>query len=187
MSYNQTISNQTSLFNTGKKILDATCSYAHIWPKFATVRIDIRPETKPDMVMDAKNLKFPDNYFDEIYCDPPHLLRKSDDLTKANFRQRQRGRKLSLLQRYYFWHNMDEWLIFVEKTNKEFFRCLKPNGTVYYKMTDAKGAVTIKSLIDGYTNFKLIEDKAVKSKVNWKTSNSMAHYITFRRQSNDTN
>ena len=58
---------QTSLDTTGKIILDATCSYARIYPKFATIRIDIRPQTKPDIVMDAKDLKFIDNYFDEIY------------------------------------------------------------------------------------------------------------------------
>ena len=53
---------QMSLDNTGKMILDATCSYARVWPKHATIRIDIRPQTKPDIVMDATELKFSDNY-----------------------------------------------------------------------------------------------------------------------------
>lgn len=178
-----TVISQKTLFDTGKKILDATCSYKRKWPRFATVRIDVRPETKPDIVMDAKDLKFPDNYFDEIYCDPPHIIRKSTDLTNVNLHRRLIGRELSMLQRFWFWKNTDEWLDFVKKTNDEFYRCLKPKGLLYYKMTEAKGCVTIKSLIENMVAFKVVADKTRPSKTNFskfnKVPTSQAHFLTF--------
>lgn len=100
---------QTTLID-GPKILDATCSFSKIWPKHATVRIDIRAECKPDIVMDAKNLKFEDNYFDQIYCDPPHWIRNSNDLTRIKIVRRLSGRKTpDSFTRYGFWKSEEEW------------------------------------------------------------------------------
>lgn len=172
---------QTSLDTTGKIILDATCSYARIYPKFATIRIDIRPQTKPDIVMDAKDLKFIDNYFDEIYCDPPHLLRKGPHKTEAQ-KRRLLGRKSpGFWERYGYWESKDKWNDFIEKTNNEFYRVLKPNGLLYYKITESP-IIEYDDFITMMVNFKLINDLEQKSKSNlkWeKPKSKLVHFLTF--------
>ena len=93
-----------------------------------------------------------------------------------------------MLQRFWFWKDEKEWLDFVEKTNKEFFRCLKPNGLLYYKMTESKGCTDQKDLIKRLTNFELIKDIVEKSQSNFskysKNSTSKAHFMTFRPLTN---
>lgn len=58
------------------KILDATAGNRAMWfdkqNPIATF-IDIRPEVKPDMVMDCTNTTFEDKTFDLIVFDPPHV------------------------------------------------------------------------------------------------------------------
>ena len=170
---------QSTLFE-GPKILDATCSFAKIWPKHATVRIDIRPECKPDIVMDATDLKFPENYFDEIYCDPPHWMRNSNDLTRIKIVRRLSGRKTpDSFTRYGFWKSEEEWFRFIEGTNKEFHRCLKPMGVLYYKITEAGRCGSPKDLIERMTNFTLIEDRTNPSKSNLP-SKGTTHWLTFK-------
>jgi len=166
-------------------ILDSTCSYKRRWPSHATIRIDNRPETNPDIVMDAKDLKFPNNYFDIVYCDPPHIYRKSSDLTNYNAKRRllRGSHGMSLLQKFSFWQNEKDWLEFINKTNKEFYRCLKPNGLLYYKMTENKSCTDPDDLIKRMTNFKLINDRIEKSKTNFnKKSPSKVHWMTFTKE-----
>ena len=178
--------NQTTLTKDAPIILDATCSFSKIWPKFATVRIDVRPECKPDIVMDAKDLKFTDNYFDEIYCDPPHFIRKAPLSPRIKIVRRLSGRKSpDAFTRYGWWKSEEEWFDFIEKTNKEFYRCLKKDGLLHYKITDAGGCTKPSDLIEKMTNFKVIEDKIKPSKSNLP-SNGKTHWITFRRIKNDT-
>lgn len=69
---------QTTLTKNPPRILDATCSFFRVWPKHATIRIDIRPEVKPDIVGDIKKTNFPGHCFDEIYLDPPHMIREDN-------------------------------------------------------------------------------------------------------------
>lgn len=151
---------QTSLTNDGPVILDATCSFSKIWPKTASIRIDIRPECNPDVVMDAKDLKFPDNYFDEIYCDPPHMFRKGNNISKIKIQRRLSGRRSpDGFTRYGWWANTDEWFQFIQKTNAEFSRCLKPDGILHYKITEAGGCTKPLDLIVRMTNFFLLKDE----------------------------
>lgn len=168
---------QTSLSNNAPMILDATCSFRKNYPKFATIRIDIRPETNPDIVMDAKDLKFTDNYFDEIYCDPPHLKRKGEHKTES-FKRRLTGRTSpGFWKRYGSWENKEQWLEFVEKTNIEFSRCLKPKGILNYKITDSP-IIKYEEFISKMTNFKILECKNVQSKSNLAKGN-IVRYIKF--------
>lgn len=170
---------QTLLDNMGKIILDATCSYARIWPKFATIRIDVRPETKPDIVMDARDLKFSDNYFDEIYCDPPHLMRKGPHRTEAQKRRLLGRRSPGFWERYSYWKNKDDWLDFTEKTNKEFHRVLKFNGFLNYKITESN-IIDLKEFVLKMSNFKLINDSVLKSRSNLGTGT--VHFMRFERK-----
>jgi len=47
------------------------------------VRVDINPETNPDVVGDAHNLPFPDSSFDLVVLDPPYSDKYSEDLYKT--------------------------------------------------------------------------------------------------------
>lgn len=161
-------------------ILDATCSFKRIWPKHATIRIDIRPEVKPDIVMDAKDLKFVDNYFDEIYVDPPHWFRKGKMSPRIKQVRRLSGRRTpDAFTRYGWWPSQKEWFDFIDATNKEFYRCLKKSGRLYYKITEAKGCTKPLDLVERMTNFELIEDKISKTNSNF-TSKGIVHWLTFK-------
>lgn len=169
---------QTTLTGNGPMILDATCSFSKIWPKIASIRIDVRPECNPDIVMDAKSLKFPNNYFDIIYCDPPHYIHKGN-LTRIKQVRRLSGRRSpDPWTRYGFWNNNEEWFDFIEKTNKEFSRCLKPNGILYYKITETSGCTKPKDLIERMSSFEVIEDKTEPTKKGFR--NGKIHWIIFK-------
>jgi len=173
--------NQTTLTQDGKMILDSTCSFSKIWPKHATVRIDVRPECNPDIVMSATDLKFPDKHFDEIYCDPPHMFRRGKDLTKIKINRRLSGRRSpGMFERYGFWATKEEWFDFIDKTNKEFSRVLKSDGLLYYKITEASGCTKPSDLIERMTNFVVVEDLFDKVKSNLGKGNT--HYITFKHR-----
>lgn len=77
-------------------------------------------EVRPDMVMDARKLSFPDNTFHLVILDPPHLINcgKTSDMAKS----------YGVLEKA--WHE-DMKRIF-----KEAWRVLKPNGTLIFKWAD---------------------------------------------------
>jgi len=43
-------------------------------------RVDIKPETKPDYVMDAHNLELPSRVFKVVICDPPYSDEENQEL-----------------------------------------------------------------------------------------------------------
>src|SRR2546426_10784868 len=121
---------QTFLTENPPMILDATCSYTRKWPRYATIRIDIRPETKPDIEMDNANLQFPDGYFDLIYYDPPHVIRRGSDLKWMEWFKRYRRLHESrtspgFFERYGSWESKEAFLQNIIGVNQEFYRCLK--------------------------------------------------------------
>lgn len=178
---------QTTLTNTPPMILDSTCSFGRNWPRHATIRMDYRPEVKPDVVGDIRKTNFEDNTFDKIYCDPPHMIRKdpwvigSHEQKMKMMRRRMIGRTSpDQFTRYSFFKTRDEWIDFLEKINNEMFRILKPGGLAIFKLTfSAKDSRYIKRKdMNLMTNFKLIDEKKVKSKI--KGSKNFVHYITLR-------
>jgi|SRR6185312_54215 len=169
---------QRTLTSNAPMILDATCSFSKNWPKHATIRIDIRPECKPDIVMDAKDLKFPDNYFDEIYCDPPHYVGNKSNLTMVKLHHRLKGRTSpDPFTRYGWWNNNDDWFDFIKNTNIEFHRCLKPNGRLFYKITESNGCTKPLDLIERMLNFKMFKDEVKSTKSGYRSGKT--HWITF--------
>lgn len=174
---------QKTLTDNPPMILDATCSFSRIWPKHATIRMDIRPIVKPDIVGDIKKTDFPSSYFDEIYMDPPHMIRKDDMIMPHDImyiRRRLSGRRSpGDITRYGVFRSRDEWLNFVNQTNLEIFRILKPNGLLHTKWTFAIDKRYIKREdLNGYTNFQIIEEKITKSKK--PGSKNKVHWITFK-------
>jgi len=174
--------NQTTLTKNPPMILDATCSYFRNWPKHATIRMDIRPEVNPDIVGDIRKTNFPDHYFDEVYLDPPHMIRK-DPLflphDKMTIKRRLSGRRTPhMFDRYGVFTSRKEWIDFVKKTNVELARILKPGGLVHYKATFSDNRRYIKREDLGLmTNFKVIEEKITKSKK--PKSKCLVHWITL--------
>ena len=77
-------------------------------------------EVRPDMVMDARKLNFPDNTFHLVILDPPHLINcgKTSDMAKS----------YGYLEKA--WHE-DMKRIF-----NEAWRVLRPHGTLIFKWAD---------------------------------------------------
>lgn len=182
---------QTTLTRDPPMILDATCSFYHNWPKHATIRMDIRPIVEPDIVGDITKTIFPNHYFDAIYLDPPHMIRKDPmilghDLTQI---KRRLSGRLSRgmyehnvegidISRYGFFKTKEEWYDFLDKVNVELLRILKPTGKTYWKLTfdiDSRG---IKEKdIERLTNWQVIERKITKSKK--PRSKNVVHWLTM--------
>lgn len=143
------MSEQTTLTENAPMILDATCSFAKIWPPHASIRMDKRREVKPDIVADARHLPFRDRIFQEIFCDPPHLIVKGTKeefyARMAKFARRTGRAKWSNFSRYGWWSSREEWLGFVKATGAEFARCIAKGGSLHYKITDTN-ATTLADL-----------------------------------------
>ena len=168
---------QTTLTEGSPLILDASCGYGRFWPRFATIRIDIRAEVRPDILMDSRNLKFPNAYFDEIYYDPPHLFRKSDNLERLRQVRRftRRFGPLCTFDRYEYWHTRREWPSSLHQSMKEFHRCLKPNGRLRVKLTEGKYM-----LVDDLDNqgFEIEKHRTTTSRAITRTA--MVHWLILK-------
>lgn len=81
------------LTNNSMKILDMCCGGRMFWwdkENPHTTFMDIRDfecracdgrtiRVKPDIVADFRNIPFPDEYFDHVVFDPPHLLKVGEN------------------------------------------------------------------------------------------------------------
>ena len=176
------MSSQSALTENPPLVLDATCSWSKVWPKFATVRIDIRPEAHPDILMDARNLKFPNAFFDAIYCDPPHIIRKNGNVSAAaRIARLRRGHSdKNFFDRFGLWSSRAEWLDFLDKTDKEFARCLKPVGLLHYKVTDGEGnsGTKVSEVLERMVSFTVINDK--KTKTGKALGQNIVHWLTMK-------
>lgn len=125
------------------KILDATCGFRGIWFQknhpFVTF-MDKRNETvkcicikdqrvshkrfykvKPDVVSEWKDAPFPNNYFDMVIFDPPHLI---IDKNKKN---------LSAMEKQYGHLYKHNWRSELKQGIKKLFDVLKPEGIFILK------------------------------------------------------
>ena len=120
-----------------KFILDACCGSRMFWldkiqentifidnRSYDKGFIDNRPnrEFKPDMIMDFRDLKFPDKKFKLIVMDPPHLVGKPDGcrMTKT-----------------YGVLNKETWKEDIKKGFDECWRCLEDYGILVFKWNDS--------------------------------------------------
>ena len=165
------MSAQTTLTEDAPLVLDATCSFAKIWPRFASIRMDIRRDVKPDIVASACYLPFRDGVFHKIYCDPPHIID-----VRITSKSSPLGAKMKA--RFGFWSHPREWRKFIVLTNDEFVRCLKPESILEYKIVDGKwwGMTKLKDL-KALTNFQILSDKARPSA---GSKNNTTHFLTLK-------
>ena len=105
------------------RILDASAGKRAVWydkNNPLTTFIDIRPEVNPDLVMDSREMNFPDHSFDLILFDPPHL---------------NCGKNSIMGKRYGSWsqaHITDT----IIRTGNEAHRVCKPDGLMIFKWND---------------------------------------------------
>jgi len=120
-----------------KFILDACCGARMFWldkhhPNCIYVDkrreekgfLDYRPNRfiEPDMIMDFRDLKFPDKRFRLIIMDPPHLIGKEGScrMTKT-----------------YGALNRDTWKVDIKKGFDECWRVLEDYGVLIFKWNEA--------------------------------------------------
>ena len=131
------------------KILDATAGARSIWYQknhpFVTF-MDSRSEKintlqngnalvckrtwniNPDVVSDWRDCPFPDNYFDMIVFDPPHIIDKKKT-------------KPSILKKKYGYFLESNYKSIIRDGVKELFRVLKPEGTFIFKWCESSKKV----------------------------------------------
>ena len=173
---------QTFLDENPPKILDATCSFSKRWPAHATIRMDIRPECKPDVVGDARRTDFPDAYFDEEYLDPPHLFRRGGTETIKRLRREKYHRWFSPdpFTRYGTWGSREEWLDFISKALTEAHRILKPTGLLHIKLTESKDKKMKVEDVSASPLFEVVKHKITTSVSNFSKSKAKVHWLTMR-------
>jgi len=127
------------------KILDATAGSRSIWyqPKHPLVTfMDKRRECykdprhdryfvhriEPDVVSEWKDCPFPDNHFDMVVFDPPHLIRKKGT------------KEIHLVKKYGELYEEDYKQVISEGL-QELFRVLKPNGVFILKWAECSKKV----------------------------------------------
>ena len=182
------MSAQTTLTEDAPLILDATCSFAKIWPRYASIRMDIRRIVRPDIVADARFMPFQNGTFNKIYCDPPHIIYAfdptNDSKKTSTFRPRyvrfREHIRFDMAIRFGFWKSRDEWADFVAKSGPEFVRILKEQGLLHYKITDdgdRRQRVSHKHLSE--MPFVTIQDKVTRSKSNSRRRNKV-HWLVLK-------
>jgi len=122
------------------KILDATAGFRGIWyqknhpyvtfmdkrnvrgrssnKKIASQR---KFKINPDVISEWKDAPFPNDYFDMIIFDPPHLIISRDH------------GKLSSMQKQYGYLYKDNWKQEIKNGVKKLFDCLKDDGIFILK------------------------------------------------------
>ena len=142
--------------------LDSTCSEKRLYPKFASVRIDIRKEAKPDIVASACFLPFKDRIFHDIYCDPPHRIGRAGQ----GFGFQRSSKAKNGYARYGSWLNKRKYFEFLEGINDEFSRCLMREGILHFKTTEGSkshGTMIEKTHLTRLSNFQTVSEEITES------------------------
>lgn len=109
--------------------------------------MDQSPDAEPDIVASACFFPFIDHCVDLIYCDPPHMIGRKRELEKpvmspwfasVNRAKYPHQHFLNCIGRFSSWISREQWITFLEMTNQEFHRVLKPSGLLEYKLCTMK-------------------------------------------------
>jgi len=135
------------------QILDATAGNRQIWEEKEhrfILFVDIEPELDipPDLIIDTRDTKFPDEYFNTIFFDPPHGW--GGKTGKSIYTCRNEKEYVELKKKY----NLDRWgnkasyygldkyptksalIKYIFESQREFFRILKLNGMLWLKWNE---------------------------------------------------
>ena len=159
-------------------ILDSTCSDKKIWPRFASIRMDIRRDVNPDIVASACYLPFRDGIFQEIYCDPPHYISKEGfGFTHRPFKGLEHLKKD--FERFGYWKTKEEFLSFLSQVNREFVRTLKRNSLLNFKIACGVDKRTLRIQdMSVLTNFEITKSKSRPAKTFF--SKATTYFLTMK-------
>ena len=107
------------------KILDATAADRAMWynkENPLTTFVDVRPEMKPNIVMDITKPYFQDKEFDLIIFDPPHIPTGPENT--------------GVFAKKYGRFSANQIRELIRDAFNEFYRILKDEGLVIFKFND---------------------------------------------------
>jgi SAM-dependent methyltransferase len=113
------------------KILDATVNRGRFWKgsKRQVTGLDIDPRYRPTVVGDNANMPFPNESFDVVVYDPPHIPNQGKDKSKDFNTRFGLVLRSSKENHYTFSHTFPPFV-------KEAYRVLKPEGILLCKIAD---------------------------------------------------
>jgi len=149
-----------------KLILDACCGGRMFWfnkehPRALYIDIRESPEghisqrpnhhVKPDIIMDFRDLKFPDKTFKLVVFDPPHI----SSLTETSIMRKKFGAL-----------NAETWRYDLGKGFEECWRVLDDYGTLIFKWNEAE--ISIKEVLKCFKEKPLFGHPTAKhGKTKW--------------------
>lgn len=112
-------------------------------------------KVNPDLEMDFRDLPYPENHFDLVAFDPPHL-------TKG-------GSKSWLVAKY--GKLSEDWRTDLQKGFEECFRVLRPHGTLVFKWNETH--VKLKEVLELTPNIPLFGQVSGRK--------GMTHFLVFMK------
>lgn len=114
-----------------RRILDATVNCGRFWKgsKRQVTGLDIDPRYRPTVVGDNTNMPFPNESFDVVVYDPPHIPNQGKDKSKDFNTRFGLVLRSSKENHYTFSHTFPPFI-------KEAYRVLKPEGILLCKIAD---------------------------------------------------
>ena len=86
-----------------------------------------------------------------------------------------------MLERYGWWKTREDWLDFARRTNEEFHRILRPDGLLFYKISDAPRSTRLSELEETATNFTITPTKPpTKSRGHHEEGATIVHWLTMK-------
>jgi hypothetical protein len=116
-------------FGGGYRVLDACCRVGAEWAtsrRHDCVMSDSDIACRPAVVSDMRFLPFADESFEEIFFDPPHMIR--NDKWSTMYQKNWRG--------FGFWRSRAEWENALRLCDSEFARVIRPGGVLHVKILD---------------------------------------------------
>ncbi|MGX7195472.1 class I SAM-dependent methyltransferase [Enterococcus olivae] len=154
------------------RILDACCGSRLFWfdkDNEYTTYMDKRRETfeihgkkinvQPDVVADFRDMPFPDNTYDLIVFDPPHLKWAGPN---------------SIMKAQYGQLDKDTWPADILQGMTECMRVLKPNGVLIFKWNENQ--VKLKEVLQAIEPFRPL----------FGNRRSETHWLVFNKQKKPT-
>jgi SAM-dependent methyltransferase len=146
-----------------KEILDVCCGAKMFWfdknnpdVLFCDIRQEEhilcdgrKLEIKPDMVMDFRNLEFPDNHFKLVVFDPPHLTNPGQNSWMA--------KKYGRLDK--------EWREYLKRGFDECWRVLKQDGILIFKWSERN--IKVSEILNVVERTPLFGHKTTQHSTHW--------------------
>jgi hypothetical protein len=158
--------------------LDATASLRGYWrgrDQRGWVFLDRRARVKPDIVASNEYLPFQEGVFQQIFYDPPSVLRGRGHWEFS-----------SMEFRYTHWRGPNYFRANLDLCNEEFYRVMKPDGTMLVKYTVSKTcALPLVEVLGRLNHFHLENDETRPARsgsrqINGQPKTSIVHFMTLR-------